>query len=62
MIEKIKPDIIFHFAAESFVSPSWDHPNLYMDANYRMTVNLLEACLSTGINPKILIPFTCTTI
>ena len=55
-IEKCKPDKIFHMASQSFVSPSWDHPNLYMDANYRMTVNLMEACLSAGINPKIHIP------
>ena len=55
-IEKCKPEKIFHMASQSFVSPSWDHPNLYMDANYRMTVNLLEACLTVDINPKILIP------
>jgi len=55
-IEKCKPDKIFHMASQSFVSPSWDHPNLYMDANYKMTVNLMEACLSLGINPRILIP------
>lgn len=51
-----RPDVVFHMAAQSFVSPSWDHPTLYMDANYKMTVNLLEACLQNGINPKILIP------
>ncbi len=55
-IEKCRPDKIFHMASQSFVSPSWDHPNLYMDANYRMTVNLLEACLQININPKVLIP------
>jgi len=55
-IEKCKPDKIFHMASQSFVSPSWNHPNLYMDANYRMTVNLMEACLDADINPKILIP------
>lgn len=55
-IGKIKPDIIFHMASQSFVSPSWDHPTLYMDANYKMTVNLLEACLNTKINPRIHIP------
>lgn len=55
-IGEIKPDIIFHMASQSFVSPSWDHPTLYMDANYRMTVNLLEACLSVKINPRIHIP------
>jgi len=52
----VLPDQIFHMAAQSFVSPSWDHPHLYMDANYRMTVNLFEACLTHAINPRILIP------
>ncbi len=55
-INNCKPDKIFHMASQSFVSPSWDHPNLYMDVNYRMTVNLMEACIAAGINPKILIP------
>jgi GDP-4-dehydro-6-deoxy-D-mannose reductase len=43
LIKNIKPDKIFHFAAESFVSPSWDHPVQYMKTNYEITVNLLEA-------------------
>lgn len=55
-IEEIKPDIIFHMASQSFVGPSWNHPNVYMDANYKMTVNLLEACLDLKINPLIHIP------
>ena len=55
-IRYLMPDKIFHMAAQSFVSPSWDHPQLYMDANYRMTVNLLEACLANDINPRILLP------
>ena len=42
-IEKSKPDKIFHLAAESFVSPSWDHPTHYMDVNYKGTVNIFEA-------------------
>ena len=56
VIKKIRPEIVFHMASQSFVSPSWDHPHLYMDANYKMTVNLLEACLECGINPRIHIP------
>ena len=43
MIKKIKPNMIFHFAAESFVSPSWLHPNRYMKVNYNGTLNILEA-------------------
>ena len=52
VIRQIKPDKIFHFAAESFVSPSWDHPSHYMDVNYKGTVNLLDAILENGINPR----------
>jgi GDP-4-dehydro-6-deoxy-D-mannose reductase len=55
-IGRIKPDVIFHMASQSFVSPSWDHPTLYMDANYKMTVHLFEACLDSGIRPRIHIP------
>lgn len=55
-IAEVKPAVIYHMAAQSFVSPSWDHPTLYMDANYKMTVNLFEACLASKMNPKIHIP------
>jgi GDP-4-dehydro-6-deoxy-D-mannose reductase len=51
-----KPDKIFHLAAESFVSPSWDHPSHYMDVNYKGTVNILESIKDLGLNSKILIP------
>ncbi|MFW9996696.1 MAG: GDP-mannose 4,6-dehydratase [Candidatus Odinarchaeota archaeon] len=55
-VRECMPDKIFHMASQSFVSPSWDHPHLYMDANYKMTVNILEACIANEINPRILIP------
>lgn len=55
-ISKANPDKIFHLAAESFVSPSWDHPSHYMDVNYKGTVNILEAIKELKINPRILIP------
>ena len=43
IVKEINPDIIFHCAAESFVSPSWDNPHQYMSVNYNGTVNLLDA-------------------
>ena len=42
MIKEAAPDRVFHCAAESFVSPSWRHPNRYMTVNYNATVNLLD--------------------
>jgi GDP-4-dehydro-6-deoxy-D-mannose reductase len=55
-IEAIRPDLIFHCAAESFVSPSWDHPTRYMSVNYNGTLNLLEAIRQVGLDCKIHIP------
>lgn len=56
MIKNLRPDHVYHMAAESFVSPSWDHPHRYMDVNYSATVNLLEAIKDYSKNTKILIP------
>ena len=57
LITDLKPDVIFHFAAESFVSPSWDHPHVYMNVNYNGTLNILEGMrLSGKTTTKILIP------
>lgn len=58
IIKKTKPDEIFHFAAESFVSPSWAHPSHYMDVNYKGTVNLLEAVKNHSPKTKILLSGT----
>jgi GDP-4-dehydro-6-deoxy-D-mannose reductase len=57
LITSLKPDIILHFAAESFVSPSWDHPHVYMTVNYNGTLNILEGMKMSGKDDiKILIP------
>ena len=56
-LEKSKPHKIFHLAAESFVSTSWDHPSHYMDVNYKGTVNFLESMKDLGLtDTRILIP------
>ena len=56
MMDKVSPDIIFHFAAESFVSPSWNHPFQYMNVNYGGTVNLLESLKQARSSCYIHIP------
>ncbi len=55
LIDIVKPDKIYHFAAESFVSPSWLHPSTYMEVNYNGTVNIMEACRVAKVNPRMLI-------
>ncbi len=56
MIKAARPDWIFHCAAESFVSPSWGHPHVYMNGNYHATVNLMDALVKTGVRARIHIP------
>lgn len=56
MMDEAAPDRIFHFAAESFVSPSWANPHRYMSVNYNGTLNLLEALRTAGSKAAILIP------
>ena len=56
LINLTKPDIIFHFAAESFVSPSWKNPHRYMSVNYNGTVNILEAIRKFSPSTVIHIP------
>jgi len=54
-LKEIKPDVIYHLAAESFVSTSWDHPRHYMDVNYLGTINILDSLVRLNMNPRILI-------
>jgi GDP-4-dehydro-6-deoxy-D-mannose reductase len=56
MFDKVAPDTIFHCAAESFVSPSWDHPLNYMRVNYDATVNLLEGLRTSNSKAPFHIP------
>lgn len=56
LIKKVKPSFLFHFAAESFVSPSWDHPHRYMSVNYNATVNLLDSIRKFKLKTRFFIP------
>lgn len=45
LVKEIQPEIVFHLAAISAVSYSYDHPQEVVDANVLGTINLAEACL-----------------
>lgn len=53
MMREIKPDWIFHLAAQSFVPYSYSVPAETLNTNVIGTANLLEAVRITGIDPKI---------
>lgn len=52
-LSQIKPDRIFHLAAQSFVPTSWKCPAETFSINAIGEINLFEAVLSLGLNPRI---------
>jgi len=53
VIEKIKPDKIFHLAAQSFVPTSWQSPEDTLFNNIMSELNIFEAVREVGISPII---------
>lgn len=52
-ISRIKPDYIFHLAAQSFVPTSWVSPSVTLETNIVGSANLFEAVKQTGCDPVI---------
>jgi GDPmannose 4,6-dehydratase len=52
-LDRSKPDIIFHFAAQSFIPRSFCSPSETMEVNCLGTSNLLEAIRSKGLDTVI---------
>ncbi len=56
LLMEIRPDEIYHLAAQSSVAVSWKNPRLTSDVNISGCLNLLEAVRSTDdYSPKILL-------
>lgn len=53
LMETVRPDWIFHLAAQSYVSTSFLAPADTLHTNVIGTTNLLDAVRMTGIDPKI---------
>ncbi len=54
VLEKIRPDFIFHLAAQSYVPSSWTAPNDTLTTNISGQTNLFEAVrLIDGLDPVI---------
>lgn len=52
-ISRIRPDYIFHLAAQSFVPTSWVSPSVTLEVNIIGSANLFEAVRQAKINPAI---------
>ena len=53
IIEEVKPDVIYHLAAQSYVPFSFNSPLSTLNANVLGTANLLEAIRTVDIDPVI---------
>lgn len=48
LLRRLRPDVVFHLAAQSSVALSWRNPALTVDVNVKGSVNLLEAIRQAG--------------
>lgn len=55
VLNEVKPDYIFHLAAQSSVAVSWKNPQLTIDINIKGTVNLLDAIRDNCKDTKVLL-------
>ena len=53
VMAEVKPDRIFHLAAQSYVPTSFSSPIDTMETNINGTINLLEGVRNAGIDPLI---------
>jgi len=53
LIELVRPDRIFHLAAQSYVPGSWNAPAMTIETNVIGQINLFEAIRQAGIDPLI---------
>ena len=55
LLEQIRPDYIFHLAAQSSVYLSWKNPGLTIDVNIKGSVNVMDAVRSLDYKPRVLL-------
>lgn len=55
VLEEIKPDYIFHLAAQSSAAISWEKPQQTVNVNINGTINLLDCIRELRLNSKILL-------
>lgn len=55
IIGQVRPDIVFHLAAQSLVTISWEDPEETLRTNVSGTFHLLEAARNARLDPIILV-------
>ena len=55
LLQAIRPDYIYHLAAQAFVPRSFEDPWETMENNIRAQLNIIQACLALNLQPRILV-------
>lgn len=55
LLEQVRPDYIFHLAAQSSIGLSWQKPRLTVEINVKGSLNLLNAIRRLDYQPRILL-------
>ncbi|MCD7765083.1 MAG: GDP-mannose 4,6-dehydratase [Lachnospiraceae bacterium] len=55
LLTGLRPDCIFHLAAQSSVFLSWKNPGLTIDVNIKGSVNVLDAIRTLDYKPRVLL-------
>ncbi len=53
LVKKLKPDVIFHLAADAYVPYSFDHPQEVTATNLQGTLNMMEAAMKINTLERI---------
>ncbi len=55
LLMEIRPDYIFHLAAQSSVGVAWKNPGLTIDVNIKGSVNVMDAIRELYYKPRVLL-------
>lgn len=55
VLSAVRPDYIFHLAAQSSVALAWKNPTLTIDVNIKGSVNVLDVIRELDFEPRILL-------
>lgn len=55
LVDRERPDEVYHLAAQSLPAVSWKEPELTMDVNARGTIHLFEALKAARLKPRVFV-------
>jgi GDP-4-dehydro-6-deoxy-D-mannose reductase len=55
IVDEVRPEFVFHLAAQSFVTVSWENPQLTLETNIIGSFHLLDLLQRSGATPTIVV-------